>query len=98
MTTKEITYEAAKELSLPPKLVWEVYKGYWAAIRHFLSSLPLKEDITKEEFDKLKTSVNIPSLGKFYADWDSIQSKKEKYEIFKNKKTETAVHNSIDNT
>ena len=81
----EIIKKAALQLNLPPKYVWGVYKAYWMAINHLISELPLKEDITKEEFDKIKTSVNIPSLGKFYVDWEHLQSKKREHERYKRK-------------
>ena len=49
-------------------------------------SLPLKEDITKEEFDKLSTSINVPSLGKIYTDLEFIKAKKKREnERYKNK-------------
>lgn len=97
MSIKEVIREAALQLNLPQEYVWKVYKNYWKSIREFMSSLQIK-DITEEEFEKLQTSVNIPSLGKFYIDFKSIKHKKDKYEIYKNKKTETSVLNSTDNS
>ena len=86
MTIKELCTKVALELNLPPKYVWEVYKSYWKAIRLYLSELPLKEDISEEEFSKLKTSINIPSLGKFYVDFGLVDGKKKKYERYNNNK------------
>ena len=82
---KDVIKKAAMKLNLPHKYVWGVYKAYWAAVNNYISELPLKEDITKEEFDKLKTSVNIPSLGKFYVDWEHLKSKKKEHERYKRK-------------
>ena len=98
MTTKDIVKKASIELNIPYERVWNIYEAYWKYIRQHISSLPLKEDITKEEFSKLKTNINVPSIGKFHVDWDTLCIKKERHERYKNKKTETNVHNSTDNS
>lgn len=98
MSTKEIAYKAAMILNLPPNYVWKVYKSYWKAVRTYISSLPLKENLTKEEFDKLRTNINIPSLGHFTLDWDRLEYKKGEYERLNNKKNKTSVHNSNNNS
>lgn len=51
MTYKEAIESLSKKLNLPFKVVDKVYKSYWLAIRDKLSSLPLKEDLTEEEFN-----------------------------------------------
>lgn len=79
---KELCTKAAVKLNLPPDYVWEVYKNYWRAVRVHISELPLKESLSEEAFLKLKTSINVPSLGKFYIDWDSLKRKKEKHERY----------------
>ena len=79
MTTKEIAYKAALELDLPPKYVWEVYKSYWMFIRHYITSLNIKEIDNEKDFNKIRTSVNEPSLGKFQLDWHRLENiRKEK--------------------
>lgn len=85
MTPKEIAFKAATKLNLPPKYVWEVYKSYWMFIRHYITSLNLK-DINEEDFSKLRTNINIPSLGKFHLDWERIENKRKENERYKNKK------------
>jgi hypothetical protein len=85
MTVKDITAKAAAQLNLPTQLVWEVYKLYWSFIRHHMSSLSLKDVNTEEDLSKLRPNINIPSLGKFYVDWDKLKRKREN-ERYKNKK------------
>ena len=87
MTTKEIAYKAAVELNLPPKYVWEVYKSYWMFVRNYISSLDVKNITTEEEFNKLRTNINIPSLGKFHLDWNRLENKRKENERHKNFKT-----------
>lgn len=82
---KDIINKVAIQLNLPPKYVWEIYKGYWSYVRQYLSSLPLKDIETQEEFSKLRPNVNIPSIGKFHLDWERLKSKREN-ERTKNKK------------
>lgn len=88
-TAKELCAKAALKLYLPPSFVWGVYKSYWKAVRAYISQLPLKENLSEEDFLKLKTSINIPSLGKFYVDWDEMSKKKKRHEGYNHKKVNT---------
>ena len=45
-------------------------KEFWTFIRNNIKALPLKEDLSKEEFDKLRTNFNVPSLGKLSCTYD----------------------------
>lgn len=63
-TCKQIVQQIAKETKLSEEEVINTYKAYWAFIRHVIESLPLKETFSIEDYKKLRTSVNIPSLGK----------------------------------
>ena len=62
--------KAALELGLEEKDVKEAYNLYWEFFRSELENLPLKEDLTEEEFNSLKTSFNVPHIGKFYCTYD----------------------------
>lgn len=66
MTYQDIIREVSKKISLPKDIVDKTYKGYWLFIRDYIQNLPLKEDISNKEFNKLRTSINVPSLGKLY--------------------------------
>ena len=71
--------KVADELNLPEELVKNTYKAYWRFIRYSIESLPLKEDLSEEDFSKLKTNFNIPSLGKLSCTYDRMQGVKMKY-------------------
>ena len=86
MKVKDLCTKVALDLNLPPKYVWEVYKSYWKAIRNYMSSLPLKE-LSEEDLGKIRTNINIPSLGKFFIDLEGLNRKKQRYEGYSNKKT-----------
>ena len=64
MTYDEIIAEVSGKLGLPKGFVDKTYRAYWKAVREHIESLPLKEDLTDEEFNKLQPNVNIPSIGK----------------------------------
>ena len=66
MTYQEILNKVAEDVNLEPSFVNKVYKCYWKAIREHIKSLPLKEDLTDEQFNALQPNVNIPSIGKLY--------------------------------
>jgi hypothetical protein len=100
MTTVEAAiFKASKKLNLPEELVGKVYKAYWKSIRQSIQPLPLKDDLTEEEFTKYKVSFNIPSLGKLYSSFNKIQGVKKRYQYLQkiknnaqNKETKTDVH------
>ena len=83
MTYSEIIAEVAGSLNLSQKFVDRVYRSYWKAIRSHITSLPLKDNLTDEEFLKLKPNVNIPSIGKFHVTLDRYHRLKKQGEIIK---------------
>lgn len=76
MTYKEIIKRVSAETGLSETLIDRTYKSYWKVIREHITSLPLKKDLTDEEFLKLKTSVNIPSIGKLSVTLDKYKKMK----------------------
>lgn len=69
--------EVSEEMDIPVEVVEEAYKSYWKFIRKTIQELPLKEDLTEEEFAKLKTNFNIVSLGKLHCTYDRYCRMKE---------------------
>lgn len=84
MTFDEIIAEVSKELSLPKELVEKTYKAYWKVVKEHIVSLPLKQDLSDEDFLKLQPNVNIPSLGKLTVTLDRYKRMKKSQE-YKNK-------------
>ena len=84
MTYEQILNKVADELELPISLVRNTYKAYWQFIRDTIQELPLKEDITEEEFLKLNTNFNIPSLGKLTCTIDKYRGVKKRFEYIQN--------------
>lgn len=82
MTYDEIIAQVASDLGLPKRLVNKTYKAYWRAVREHITSLPLKEDLTDEEFMELQPNVNIPSIGKLYVTLDRYRKIKESYNSY----------------
>ena len=90
--------EVAVKLDLPPEVVREAYSSYWKFVRENISALPLKDDITEEEFNSLRTNFNIPSIGKLSCTYDRYRAIKNRYKYAKclrdgysNKECETHV-------
>ena len=84
MTYDNIVNKVAEELNLPETLIKSTYKAYWQFIRDTIQNLPLKEDMDEEEFSKLKTNFNIPSLGKLTCTRDRYLGVKKRFEYIKN--------------
>ena len=77
MNYNAIIERVAEETGLPKTLVDRIYKTYWRTIRLYITSLPLKEELTDEEFMKLRPNVNIPSIGKLYITLNRYQRVKK---------------------
>ena len=83
MIYSDIIGKVSSELNLPAKLVDRTYRAFWVFINQSIQSLPLKEDISEEDFAKLKTNFNIPSLGKLSCTYDRMTGVKARYKIIK---------------
>jgi hypothetical protein len=66
MTYEEMVSRVSNSTGLSKALVNRTYKTYWRTVKEYIESLPLKQNLTEEEFKELKPNVNIPSIGKFY--------------------------------
>lgn len=75
---EEIAKKLARELGLSVDTILNTYKAYWAFIREKIRELPLKKNLTEEEFARLRTNFNLPSMGKLsctYDDWEKKHNK-----------------------
>lgn len=70
---KKIIRLVAIETNQPEAKVEVIYRTYWKFIRDVFENLDFNSINTKEEFDKLKTSINLPSLGKIGIKWEKIE-------------------------
>lgn len=94
MTYDDIVTKVSEELGIPKGIVDRTYRAYWKAIKGHIASLPLKEDLTDEEFMKLQPNVNIPSIGKLYVTQDRYKGVKNKYSrLIKNRQDKDVTHN-----
>lgn len=84
MTYDEIIQKVSEELDLPKKFVDKIYRAFWRAVREHIESLPLKEDLTDEQFMELQPNVNIPSIGKLYVTLDRYRRLKKQSAIIRN--------------
>jgi hypothetical protein len=83
MSYDEIIEKVSMENNLPKKLVDRTYRAYWRAIREHITALPLKEDLSDEEFLKLQPNVNIASIGKLNVTLDRYKRMKKMQKIRK---------------
>ena len=80
---ERIIKQLSEELNLPEDVITKAYKSYWKFIRSTAESLPLKDDLSKEEFDKLRVNFNIPSLGKLFCTYDRYVGMKKRNQLLK---------------
>lgn len=80
MVYDEIISKVAEENHLTKSFVDKTYRAYWKVIRQYIISLPLKEDLTDEEFLQLRPNINIPSIGKLYITLERYHGMKRSYE------------------
>lgn len=79
MSYKEILKRVSEELNLPLEVVKKAYESYWLFIRKSITDLPLKEDLSEEDFNKLRSNFNIPSLGKLTCTYERMKRIKERF-------------------
>lgn len=81
MRFKDIINKVSEELDLPKELVENTYKAYWNFIKDTIEELPLKTELTQEEYNKLKTNINIPSLGKLHCTYNRYIGIRNRFNI-----------------
>lgn len=67
---QEVIKKLAESLGLSEEAVKNAYKAYWKFIREKIINLNLKKNISEDDYNKLKTSFNLPSLGKLSCPYD----------------------------
>ena len=81
---KEIILDVSRNLDISPDVVEKVYKTYWSFIKETIQALPLKDNLSEEEFSTLKTNFNVPSLGKLTCTLDKYTRVKKRFKLIKN--------------
>lgn len=83
MSYSEILDKVSKELNIPIEVVKQAYESYWVYIRKSIVDLPFKQEVSQDDFSKLKTNFNIPSLGKLTCTYDRMIGVKKRFEYIK---------------
>ena len=83
MNYPDIIGKVSQEMDITPEVVDTAYKSYWKFIKQTIQSLPLKDDISEEEFAKLRTNFNIPSLGKLTCTFDRMMGVKKRFKYIR---------------
>jgi hypothetical protein len=88
MKYPNIVETLSKELNVPEEVVDAAYKSFFTFIREVITNLPLKEELSEEEFNELKTNFNIPALGKLHCTYERYLGMKERQKYIKKLKEE----------
>ena len=83
MKYSDIINKVSEELNLPRELVENTYKAYWNFIRVTIEELPLKTELSQEKYRNLRTSINIPSIGKLYVTWNRLVGCKKRFNLIR---------------
>ena len=83
MDYNSLVTQVSKELNLPFRVVDKAYRSYWKFIRQIISELPLKDELSEEEFNRLRTNFNIPSIGKLSCTYARYKAMKDRYKHIK---------------
>lgn len=81
---KNLYKEIADEMNIPVEVVKLAYTSYWKFIKNTIQELPLKEDLSEEEFSRLRTNFNIVSLGKLSCTYDRFLRMKQHLKYIRN--------------
>lgn len=85
MNSKEIIQIVSKKLDIPYEVVNKAYSSYWEFVKETIKRLPLKEELTEEQFSQLRTNFNVPSLGKLNCTYERMLGIKQKYKYGRDK-------------
>lgn len=96
MQYREIISKVSGDIGLSETMVDKIYKAYWRAVKEHIESLPLKKELTDEEFLSLQPNVNIPSIGKLYITLKRYRNKKKQYEYILKYKNQDNVKDKED--
>ena len=88
MKAVDVCKEVAKELNIPEEVVKAAFVSSWEFIKKKIGEIPLKTEMTEEEFSKYRTNFNLPSLGKFYCDYERYRIIRNGLKFVKNKRGE----------
>ena len=83
MSYIEIVKRISQELDIPYEVVNFAYRSYWEFIRNTIKNLDLNSINTEEEFNKLRTNFNVPSLGKLVCTYDKFCSIRRRKDYLK---------------
>ena len=81
MRFKDIINKVSEELDLPKDLIENTYKAYWNFIKDTIEELPLKTELTQQEYGNLKTNINITSLGKLHCTYNRYIGIRNRFNI-----------------
>lgn len=79
----DIFKQVSEELNLPLEVIKLAYKSQWEFIRESIKILPLKQNLSEEEFNKLRTNFNVPSIGKLSCTYKRYQGVKKQFKVIK---------------
>jgi hypothetical protein len=82
MIYPDIEKEVSQKLNIPEDVVDAAYKSFYEFVKEKITELPLKDELSEEEFSKLKTNFNIPSLGKLHCTYERYTKVKERLKYF----------------
>ena len=85
MNSKEIIQTVSKKLNIPYEVVNKAYSSYWEFVKTTIEKLPLKDDLSEEQFSQLRTNFNVPSLGKLNCTYERMLGIKQKYKYGRDK-------------
>lgn len=79
MTYSEVTQAVSEQLGISEETIVKCYRNYWAYVKKVLEKMTLKQHLTEEEFNNIRTSVNIPEIGKFGCTYKRYKQIRERY-------------------
>ena len=74
---RKLYERAAEKLGISVDVVEEVYQSYWKCIKEHIEAIPLKDDISQEEFEKYPHAFRITGLGAIFCTYEKYRKKKD---------------------
>lgn len=84
-TPEQIIKEVSQETDIPEEVIKLAYKSSFQFIRNTIEKIPIKDINSQESLNEVRTSFNLPEIGKLYTTYDKIEKIRRRIKFFKDK-------------
>lgn len=74
---KMLIHSIGLKYNLQDEVIRKIIASPYRFARETIKALDIRDDITEEEYNELKTNFNLPSIGKLYSNYEVFKKHKK---------------------